>query len=71
MEEIEVINKEKQIEEAKKLLKEQENIEIELAIKEYNNFIKDWEEKHNCTIVGCGVFEGTKIEIMLKVVKKK
>lgn len=67
-----VENKEKiSIEEAKKILIEQEKLEIKNATEELNEFVNSWMEKHNCRISICGIFEDNRMNPELKVLKVK
>lgn len=63
------LNLEKQVEDAKKLLAENDQKIVAEAAKEYNDFVIAWSEKHQCKLSVFGEFRDNVMKPFVQVVK--
>lgn len=57
------------LDEAKKILAENEQKIVEEAAKEFNEYVKKWTEKHNCRLSVWGEFIDSGIRTGIKIVR--
>lgn len=59
------------IEQAKKILADEDKRIVEEAAKEFNILIEEWSKKHNCRLQISGQFQGEILETKITIIKNQ